>query len=135
MKIEVDPYRDAALTQLTRSKIKRGLDIINCPVPEGYKVFDVETHNNGSCLVFLETPYGRASIVIAEGDDHVDRFLKLLEEFAMAKEIGMSPKASAKAKAYDEKMDKAKGLKEGSKADIKADKAAMKKFPAKKGKK
>ena len=52
----------------------------------------------------------------------------------MAKEIGMKKGASAKAKAYDEKADKKRGLKEGSPADLKADKAAMKKFPAKKGK-
>ena len=47
----------------------------------------------------------------------------------MAKEVGMGKNASKKAKAYDEKMDKKKGLKEGSPADLKADKAAMKKFP------
>jgi hypothetical protein len=50
----------------------------------------------------------------------------------MAKEIGMKKNASPKAKAYDDRMDKAKGLKEGSKADLKADKKAMAKFPAKK---
>lgn len=55
------------------------------------------------------------------------------EGSAMAKEKGMSKSASPKAKAYDEKHDKAKGLKEGSAADRKADKAAMKRFPAKKG--
>lgn len=36
-----------------------------------------------------------------------------------------APKA---AKAEDERMDKAKGIKEGSKADLKADKAIMKKY-------
>lgn len=50
----------------------------------------------------------------------------------MAKEKGMPPWASKKAKAEDEKMDKAKGMKEGSKSDLKADKAIAKKFPPKK---
>ncbi len=50
------------------------------------------------------------------------------------KEVGMPKGASKKAKAMDEKMDKARGLKEGSKADIKADKAIAKKYPAKKKK-
>lgn len=51
------------------------------------------------------------------------------------KEVGMPKGASKKAKAMDEKMDKARGLKEGSKADLKADKAIAKNYPAKKGKK
>ena len=46
----------------------------------------------------------------------------------MAKEIGMPKSASKKAKAMDAKMDKAKGIKEGSKADLKADKAITKKY-------
>lgn len=52
----------------------------------------------------------------------------------MAKEIGMKKSASAKAKAMDKKLDKAKGIKEGSPADLKMDKALMKKYPAKKAK-
>jgi len=46
------------------------------------------------------------------------------------KEIGMPKGASAKAKAMDEAKDKKLGLKEGSKADIKADKAIAAKYPA-----
>jgi len=52
----------------------------------------------------------------------------------MAKEIGIPKKASKKAKAMDEKMDKAKGIKEGSPADLKSDKAVMAKYPIKKKK-
>jgi len=37
------------------------------------------------------------------------------------KEIGISPKASKEAKKLDEKMDKAKSVKEGSKEDLKLD--------------
>lgn len=50
----------------------------------------------------------------------------------MAKEIGMKKLASAKARAMDKKMDKAKGIKEGSKRDIKQDKETMKMYPPKK---
>jgi hypothetical protein len=50
------------------------------------------------------------------------------------KEVGMPKGASKKAKAMDEKMDKAKNLKEGSKADLKEDKAINKRFPPKKKK-
>lgn len=53
----------------------------------------------------------------------------------MVREVGMKRDASAKAKAMDEKMDKAKNVKEGSKSDLKSDKAIMTKFPTKKGKK
>ena len=47
------------------------------------------------------------------------------------KEIGIPKNAPKSVKMADEKMDKAKGIKEGSKADLKADKALMAK--AKKG--
>jgi len=50
----------------------------------------------------------------------------------MKREIGIPAKAPKAAKIADAKMDKAKGIKEGSKADLKADKAIMKK--AKSGK-
>jgi hypothetical protein len=50
----------------------------------------------------------------------------------MAKEVGISRNASPKAKKMDEKMDKKKGIVEGSKVDLKADKAIMAKFPSKK---
>jgi len=50
------------------------------------------------------------------------------------KEIGMPKGVSKKALAMDEKKDKAMGIKEGSKADIKADKAIAAKYPAKKKK-
>lgn len=103
-------------------------------LPDGIKLFDIHESQSGSMLFLLATPWGRSSIAIAPGDDPAGRFHKLLEDFIMAKEIGMKKGASAKAKAYDERMDKKMGYKEGSKADIKADKAAMKKFPAKKGK-
>ena len=103
-------------------------------LPDGIKLFDIHINPGGSLLFFLDCPWGRSTLAIAPGDDPVGRFHKLLEDTIMAKEIGMKKGASAKAKAYDEKMDKARGLKEGSKADLKADKAAMKKFPAKKGK-
>ena len=53
----------------------------------------------------------------------------------MSKEIGMKKGSSPKAKAMDERMDKKKGIKEGSKADLAADKKIMAKYPAKKGKK
>jgi hypothetical protein len=45
----------------------------------------------------------------------------------MAKEIGMPKNAPASAKKADDKLDKKKGIKEGSPADLKADKAIMKK--------
>lgn len=51
----------------------------------------------------------------------------------MAKERGMSANASKKAKAYDEKIDKKTGVKEGGARDLAMDKKAMKMFPAKKG--
>jgi len=51
------------------------------------------------------------------------------------KEIGIPKSASLKAKAMDDKMDKAKGIKEGSKADLAADKKIMAKYQAKKGRK
>jgi len=38
----------------------------------------------------------------------------------MAKEIGIKKNASKKAKSYDDKQDKKKGLKEGSVSDLKA---------------
>jgi hypothetical protein len=44
------------------------------------------------------------------------------------REIGIPKNAPAAAKRADDKMDKAKGIKEGSKADLKADKAIMKKY-------
>lgn len=44
----------------------------------------------------------------------------------MAKEIGIPANAPKAVKKADEKHDKAKGIKEGSKADLKADKAIMK---------
>lgn len=50
----------------------------------------------------------------------------------MAKEIGIPKNAPKAAKREDAKMDKAKGIKEGSKADLKADKAIMKKYGKKK---
>ena len=103
-------------------------------LPDGIKLFDIHVNPSGSLLFFLEILGERSTLAIAPGDDPVGRFHKLLEDTIMAKEIGMKKGASAKAKAYDEKMDKARGLKEGSKADLRADKAAMKKFPAKKGK-
>jgi hypothetical protein len=46
----------------------------------------------------------------------------------MAKEIGIPKKASGAAKAADEKLDRAKKIKEGSTADLRADKALMKKY-------
>jgi hypothetical protein len=103
-------------------------------MPEGVILFDVHVSENGSCLFFVDLGHNRATLVIAPGDDPVGRFHKLLEETLMAKEVGLKKGASAKAKAYDEAQDKKRGLKEGSPADLKADKAAMKKFPAKKGK-
>ena len=45
-----------------------------------------------------------------------------------AKEIGIPKSAPMAAKKMDEKIDKAKGIKEGSKADLKSDKAIVKKF-------
>jgi hypothetical protein len=103
-------------------------------LPEGITLFDVHVSENGSCLFFVDLGHNRATLVIAPGDDPVGRFHQLLKETSMAKEVGMKKGASAKAKAYDEAQDKKRGLKEGSPADLKADKAAMKKFPAKKGK-
>jgi hypothetical protein len=103
-------------------------------MPEGITLFDVHVSENGSCLFFVDLGHNRSTLVIAPGDDPVGRFHQLLKETLMSKEVGMKKGASAKAKAYDEKMDKAKGLKEGSKQDLKADKMAMRKFPAKKGK-
>lgn len=104
-------------------------------LPDGIKLFDIHINPSGSLLFFLEIFGERSTLAIAPGDDPVGRFHKLLEDTIMAKEIGMSPKASKKAKAYDEKVDKAKGLKEGGPRDIAMDKKAMAKFPAKKGKK
>ena len=49
------------------------------------------------------------------------------------KEVGIPKGASKAAKAADERADKAKGIKEGSRADLKADKAIMAKY-GKKGK-
>lgn len=43
-------------------------------------------------------------------------------------EIGIPVKAPKKAKLEDAKKDKAAGIKEGSKADLAADKEIMKKF-------
>ena len=60
---------------------------------------------------------------------------KLIPKPKSAKEIGMPKNAPSAAKKADEALDAKKGLKEGSKADLKADTATMKKFPAKKGKK
>ena len=103
-------------------------------LPDGIKLFDIHINPSGSLLFFLEIFGERSTLAIAPGDDPVGRFHKLLEDTIMAKEkeIGMSPKASKKAKAYDEKMDKKMGYKEGGPADLKADKKAMKMFPAKK---
>lgn len=103
-------------------------------MPDGIKLFDAHINPSGSMIFFLDYGHERSSIVIAPGDDPVGRFHKLLEEAIMAREIGMKKGASAKAKAYDEMMDKKKGLKEGSPRDLAMDKKAMKKFPAKKGK-
>jgi len=47
-----------------------------------------------------------------------------------SKEIGIPKNAPKKLKEADEKADKAKGIKEGSKADLKEDKALIKKFKA-----
>ena len=44
------------------------------------------------------------------------------------KEIGIPKDAPAAAKRADDKADKAKGVKEGSKADLKADRAILKRF-------
>jgi len=52
----------------------------------------------------------------------------------MSKEIGMKKNAPKAAKLADDKMDKAKGIKEGSKADLKADKKIMAKYAKKGGK-
>ena len=52
----------------------------------------------------------------------------------MAKEIGIVRSASKKAKQKDEKIDKKNGIKEGSPADLKADKVIMKKYPPAKSK-
>jgi hypothetical protein len=52
----------------------------------------------------------------------------------MKKEIGMPKNAPKAAKRMDDKIDKAKGIKEGSKADLKADKAIMAKYAKKGGK-
>lgn len=101
-------------------------------LPDGIKLFDIHINPSGSSLYFLEILGERYTLAIAPGDDPVGRFHKLLEDTIMTKEIGMKKGASAKAKAYDEKMDKKRGLKEGSPADLKADKAAMKMFPPKK---
>lgn len=101
-------------------------------LPDGIKLFDIHINPSGSLLFFLEIFGERSTLAIAPGDDPVGRFHKLLEDTIMAKEIGMSPKASKKAKAYDEKMDKKMGCKEGSPRDIAMDKKAMKMFPAKK---
>lgn len=100
-------------------------------LPEGVSLFDIH-HGKHSTLFFLQTPKERITIPIENGDNLVARFHKLLEDTMKGKEIGMKKSASKAAKAYDEKIDKKKGYAEGSKADIKADKAAMKKFPAKK---
>ena len=51
------------------------------------------------------------------------------------KEIGIPKSAPAAAKRADDKLDKAKGLKEGSKADLAADKKTMAKYGKKGGKK
>ena len=52
----------------------------------------------------------------------------------MAKEVGLPKNASKRAKQMDEKMDKKKGIREGSPADIKADKRIVIKYGLKKGK-
>lgn len=44
------------------------------------------------------------------------------------KEVGIPANASPKVKKEDEKLDKAKGIKEGSKEDLKADKKIMKEY-------
>lgn len=49
------------------------------------------------------------------------------------REIGIPANAPKAAKREDAKMDKAKGIKEGSKADLKADAKIMKKYSKKKG--
>lgn len=46
------------------------------------------------------------------------------------KEIGLPANAPKAAKVADEKHDKAKGIKEGSKADLKADRKIMKRYKA-----
>ena len=53
----------------------------------------------------------------------------------MKKEIGIAANAPKAAKKADEVKDKKLGVKEGSKADLKADKAIMAKFAKKGGKK
>lgn len=50
----------------------------------------------------------------------------------MKKEIGMPKNASKAAKKADEKMDKAKGIKEGSPKDLAMDKKIMKQYGKKK---
>lgn len=44
------------------------------------------------------------------------------------REIGMPKNAPKAAKREDAKIDKAKGIKEGSKADLKTDRAIMRKY-------
>jgi len=68
------------------SRAQLRLALKSAKTPRGYRVFDSEINRNGSCLIFIETPFGRASIVVAPGSDHVDRFLKLLREFGMSRE-------------------------------------------------
>jgi hypothetical protein len=51
------------------------------------------------------------------------------------KEVGIPKNAPAAAKKADDKLDKKKGLKEGSKADLAADKLTMAQFTKKGGKK
>lgn len=46
----------------------------------------------------------------------------------MKKEIGIPKNAPKAVKKADEKYDKAKGIKEGSNADLKHDKAIIKKY-------
>lgn len=101
-------------------------------LPGGVTLFDIHSGANGMVYFFIDTPDGRDTIAITGGDALVPRFLPILE--GNMKEKGMKKGASKMAKAMDEKMDKKLGMMEGSKADLKTDKAAMKKFPAKKGK-
>ena len=61
-----------------------------------------------------------------------ERVKPMKKETKKSKEIGLPKNASKAIKAKDEKFDKKHGLKEGSKADLKADRRLMK--SAKKGK-
>lgn len=84
-----------------------------------------------STLFSLAEGTKRFTIALLNGDDLLDRLASLLtasQGDKMKKEIGLPKGAPKKAKKMDEKMDKKMGMKEGSPADMKADKAMMKKY-------